>query len=329
MLAVYLESRTMKENNPAVQFITISADSAGQRIDNFLRTHLKGVPKSLIYRIVRKGEVRINKKRIKPEYKLQDGDVMRIPPIRQSESEDAPISVGLDKVAALTEAILYEDEHLLILNKPSGTAVHGGSGLSFGVIEALRALRPDARFLELVHRLDRDTSGVLLVAKKRSALRSLHEQLRMKGMQKDYLALVRGQWQSHTKSVSAPLVKNILASGERIVRVGSDGKPSETRFKVEERFDIATLIKASPVTGRTHQIRVHAQYAGHPIAFDDRYGESEFDQQLRGSGLGRLFLHAAALTFTHPDSGDTLRIEAPLDNQLRHCLLWLRAGHKG
>ena len=197
----------MKTNNPAVQFITISDDEAGQRIDNFLLARLKGVPKSMIYRIVRKGEVRVNKGRIKVEYKLAAGDVVRVPPVRVAEREETPVSAKLDKVAALADCILYEDDHLLILNKPSGTAVHGGSGLSFGVIEGLRALRPEARFLELVHRLDRDTSGVLLVAKKRSALRSLHEQLRLKGMQKDYLALVRGQWQSHCKAVQAPLLK--------------------------------------------------------------------------------------------------------------------------
>ena len=209
---------------------------------------------------------------------------------------------------------------------PSGTAVHGGSGLSFGVIEGLRALRPEARFLELVHRLDRDTSGVLLVAKKRSALRSLHEQLREKGMQKDYLALVRGQWQSHVKSVQAPLLKNILQSGERIVRVSQEGKPSETRFKVEERYAFATLVRCSPVTGRTHQIRVHTQYAGHPIAFDDRYGDGEFDRQLTeaGTGLNRLFLHAAALKFTHPGTGEVMRIEAPMDEGLKRCLQKLR-----
>ncbi|QWA13869.1 23S rRNA pseudouridine(955/2504/2580) synthase RluC [Sodalis ligni] len=318
----------MNENNTGVQFITISADQAGQRIDNFLRTRLKGVPKSMIYRIVRKGEVRVNKKRVKPEYKLEDGDELRIPPVRQSEPEQAPVSVHLDKVAALADAVLYEDDHLLILNKPSGTAVHGGSGLSFGVIEGLRALRPAAHFLELVHRLDRDTSGVLLIAKKRSALRLLHEQLRLKGMQKDYLALVRGEWPSHNKAVSAPLIKNILASGERIVRVGIEGKPSETRFKVEERFTRATLVKASPVTGRTHQIRVHAQFAGHPIAFDDRYGDAEFDRFLKGTGLHRLFLHAAALRFDHPATGETMRIEAPLDNELRQCLAYMRLNHK-
>lgn len=321
---LYLESRIMKTDNPSVQFVTISADEAGQRIDNFLHTHLKGVPKSMVYRILRKGEVRVNKKRVKPEYKLLDGDVIRIPPVRQAERDEPPVSASLGKVAALAECIIYEDDYLLVLNKPSGTAVHGGSGLSFGVIEGLRALRPEARFLELVHRLDRDTSGVLLVAKKRSALRSLHEQLRLKGMQKDYLALVRGQWQSHCKVVQAPLLKNILQSGERIVRVNSDGKPSETRFKIEERFEHATLVRASPVTGRTHQIRVHAQYAGHPIAFDDRYGDREFDQQLADTGLKRLFLHAQALRFEHPNTGETLRVEAPLDSGLRRCLQVLR-----
>lgn len=314
----------MKTNTPAVQIVTISADQEGQRIDNFLRTQLKGVPKSMIYRIVRKGEVRVNKKRIKPEYKLLAGDEVRIPPVRVADREDAPVSARLDKVVALGECILYEDDHLLILNKPSGTAVHGGSGLSFGVIEGLRALRPEARFLELVHRLDRDTSGILLVAKKRSALRSLHEQLRLKGMQKEYLALVRGQWQSHCRVVQAPLLKNILQSGERIVRVNSEGKPSETRFKVEERYQHATLVRASPVTGRTHQIRVHTLHAGHPIAFDDRYGDREFDRQLAGTGLKRLFLHAQALRFEHPASGETMRIEAPLDNELRRCLQVLR-----
>ena len=311
-------------NNTSVKLVTIAADEAGQRIDNFLRNQLKGVPKSMIYRIVRKGEVRVNKKRIKPEYKLQSGDEVRIPPVRIAERDEAPVSAKLDKVAALNDCIIFEDDYLLVLNKPSGTAVHGGSGLSFGVIEGLRALRPEARFLELVHRLDRETSGVLLVAKKRSALRALHEQLRMKGMQKDYLALVRGQWQSHCKVVQAPLLKNILQSGERIVRVNAEGKPSETRFKVEERFENATLVKASPVTGRTHQIRVHTLHAGHPIAFDDRYGDREFDSELKGTGLDRLFLHAAALRFEHPNTWEIMRVEAPLDKKLRHCLDVLR-----
>lgn len=308
-----------------VQFVTIDGDEAGQRIDNFLLARLKGVPKSMIYRIIRKGEVRVNKGRIKPEYKINAGDSIRIPPVRVSEKEEIVVSPKLDKVSALADCILYEDDHLMLINKPSGTAVHGGSGLSFGVIEGLRALRPEARFLELVHRLDRDTSGVLLIAKKRSALRALHEQLRLKQMQKDYLALVRGQWQSNTKVVQAPLLKNILQSGERVVKVSNEGKPSETRFKVEERFEFATLVKASPVTGRTHQIRVHTLHAGHPIAFDDRYGDRDFDSQLVGTKLKRLFLHASSLTFTHPSTGEQIRIEAPMDNQLRHCLQVLRS----
>ena len=318
--SVYLESRTMKTNNPAVQLITISADEAGQRIDNFLLTKLKGVPKSMIYRIVRKGEVRVNKGRIKPEYKLADGDVVRVPPVRVAEREEVQISAKLDKVAALADCILFEDDYLLVLNKPSGTAVHGGSGLSFGVIEALRALRPEARFLELVHRLDRDTSGVLLVAKKRSALRSLHEQLRLKGMQKDYLALVRGQWQSHCKAVQAPLLKNILQSGERVVKVSSEGKPSETRFRILQRYQQGTLVEAFPVTGRTHQIRVHTACKGHPIACDDKYGDNTFTSQMQQVGLNRLFLHAKTLSFIHPMTETTLRVEAPLDPSLEQAL---------
>ena len=311
--------------NPNVQFLTISDDEAGQRIDNYLLSKLKGVPKSLIYRIVRKGEVRINKGRVKPEYKLQVGDVLRIPPVRISEKEQPQISNKLNKVNQLGNQIIFEDDYLLAINKPSGIAVHGGSGLSFGVIEALRALRPEARFLELVHRLDRDTSGILLIAKKRSVLRHLHEQLRIKTIQKDYLALVRGQWQSHCKVVQAPLLKNELSGGERIVRVSEQGKPSETRFSIEERYIAATLIKASPITGRTHQIRVHTQYAGHPIALDDKYGDAEFDRQMRELGLDRLFLHAFSLCFEHPKTGETLRLNAPLDGKMKNILQKLRA----
>lgn len=316
---------TGKIINAAVQQLQISEEEEGQRIDNFLLAKLKGVPKSLIYRILRKGEVRVNKGRIKPEYKLQTGDIVRVPPIRVAEkAQQAPVSSKLNKVAQLEQQIIFEDDCLLVLNKPSGIAVHGGSGLSFGVIEGLRTLRPEARFLELVHRLDRDTSGILLVAKKRSALRSLHEQLRVKTVQKDYLALVRGQWQSHVKVVQAPLLKNELASGERIVKVSEQGKPSETRFAVEERYTNATLIKASPVTGRTHQIRVHTQYAGHPIALDDKYGDKEFDQQMSELGLNRLFLHAASIRFEHPKTGETLRLNAPLDDKMKGILKKLR-----
>lgn len=233
------------------------------------------------------------------------------------------MSPHLQKVAALADVILYEDDHILVLNKPSGTAVHGGSGLSFGVIEGLRALRPQARFLELVHRLDRDTSGVLLVAKNAPlCVRCMsncvrRECKRLSGSGSRSVAITR-------QNRAGAAIKNILQSGERIVRVSQEGKPSETRFKVEERYAFATLVRCSPVTGRTHQIRVHTQYAGHPIAFDDRYGDREFDKQLAGTGLSRLFLHAAALKFTHPGTGEVLRIEAPMDEQLKHCLQVLR-----
>lgn len=307
-----------------VSFVTITEENVTQRIDNFLITYLKGVPKSMIYRILRKGEVRVNKKRIKPEYKLAVGDEVRIPPIRISEKTVPEISKKLNKVADLEKSIIYEDDVILAINKPSGIAVHGGSGLSFGVIEGLRALRPEAKFLELVHRIDRETSGVLLIAKKRSALKALHEQLRLKQMQKNYLALVKGNWPSECKVVQAPLLKNVLKSGERVVKVNAEGKPSETRFKVEERFGFATLIKASPVTGRTHQIRVHTQYVNHPIAFDDRYGDSQFDELLAKSKLNRLFLHAANVKFIHPKTLQEMQLHASMDNILQNCLIQIR-----
>lgn len=309
----------------AVKFITIDEDHVGQRIDNFLLTHLKGVPKSMIYRIVRKGEVRVNKKRIKPEYKLQDGDIVRVPPVRVSNTDARPgPSAKLTKVSQLESRILYEDKFIIVLNKPSGIAVHGGSGVDFGVIEAMRSLRSQQKFLELVHRLDKDTSGVLLIAKKRSALKHLHDQLRFKKMQKDYMALVRGAWQAHDKVVKAPLLKLTLKSGERIVRVNKEGKESETRFKIIQRYSDSTLVQASPVTGRTHQIRVHCQYTGHPIACDDKYSEQKFDDSMREQGLNRLFLHAAQLKFTHPDTEEVMQVKAPLDDILQTTLTKLK-----
>ncbi|WP_345887692.1 23S rRNA pseudouridine(955/2504/2580) synthase RluC [Shewanella algae] len=307
--------------NQQVRLVTIDEDNVGQRIDNFLLSKLKGVPKSMIYRIVRKGEVRVNKKRIKPEYKLAEGDQVRIPPVRVSEENyrTAP-SANLERVSRLEDRILFEDKHILVLNKPAGIAVHGGSGVDYGVIEALRSLRPQQKFLELVHRLDKDTSGVLLVAKKRSALKHLHDQLRHKQMQKDYQALVRGEWQKHDKVVKAPLLKLTLKSGERIVRVNTEGKASETRFKILQRYDGATLVQASPVTGRTHQIRVHCQYAGHPIACDEKYSEQKFDDSMRALGLNRLFLHAAQLKFIHPNTETEMTVQAPLDPALLELL---------
>lgn len=312
----------MNTEKTKVQFIDISDDIAGQRIDNFLRNRLKNIPKSMIYRVLRKGEVRVNKKRIKPEYKLQEGDVIRLPPMQIPETTqvEAP-NTKLDRVAELEKCVIYEDDHMLILNKPSGTAVHGGSGLHFGAIEAMRALRPDARFLELVHRIDRDTSGILLIAKKRSALRHLQAQFREKTVQKYYFALTMGNWKPSMKKVTAPLLKNEVNS---IVRVNPNGKPSETRFKVLEQFEQATLVQASPITGRTHQIRVHAQYVGHPLAWDDRYGDPRFDAYTKKFGLNRLFLHAANIKFTHPGTEALMDISAPMDKQLERTLEGLR-----
>lgn len=314
----------MKTIQQEVRWHTVSAEESGQRIDNFLIAQLRGVPKSLVYRIVRKGEVRANKKRIKPDYKLKEGDFIRIPPVKVSERPDLP-SANLEQVAALEHAILYEDDALMLINKPSGVAVHGGSGLQFGLIEGLRALRPKEKNLELVHRIDRDTSGLLLVAKKRSVLRSLHEQLRNKEMNKQYLALVRGQWQKRVRSVEAPLKKNTLKSGERIVRVDAEGKASLTRFRIQQRYKEGTLVEASPVTGRTHQIRVHALHAGHPIAKDPKYGDADFDNAMSGLGLNRLFLHAWQLRFLHPVTGKEVAFEAPLDENLQQTLKQLTA----
>lgn len=316
----------MKENNsnesdrPKVRFITIDSEDAGQRVDNFLVKTLKGVPKSHIYRLLRKGEIRANKKRIKPEYKLQDEDILRIAPIRISEKTDT-VPTQLNIVANLEKQILFEDERLIVINKPSGMAVHGGSGLSFGLIEAMRALRPEARMLELVHRLDRDTSGCLVIAKKRSALRNLHEQLRNKTVQKFYHALVKGQWSAKVTKVTEGLRKNDLKSGERVVIVDNvNGKESETRFRILQQYQNSTLVRAFPVTGRTHQIRVHCQIKGHAIACDAKYGNEEFDEEMKQIGLKRLFLHAASIEFTHPLSNERMKIEAPLDAELQKAL---------
>ncbi len=306
-----------QETRTPVQFIDVDAEYAGQRIDNFLLARLKGVPKSVIYRVLRKGEVRVNKGRIKPEYKLVAGDQVRVPPLTIPVQAENTVSVKLTSVKTLESHILYEDNELIVLNKPSGMAVHGGSGLSFGAIEALRALRPQAKHLELVHRLDRDTSGCLLIAKKRSILTALHEQLRDKVVEKKYWALVAGQWDGKIKKVTEALKKNTLQSGERIVRVDEvDGKPSETRFKVLQRFEEGTLLECFPVTGRTHQIRVHTACKGHPIACDDKYGDNLFTAQMQAVGLNRLFLHAKLISFNHPVSGNRLTFEAPLDQAL-------------
>jgi len=314
-----------QSDKPKVTFKTIDEGSEGQRIDNYLLRVLKGVPKSRIYRILRKGEVRVNKGRIRPEYKLKLGDMVRIPPITVSEKRPGTaISPSLDRL--LDESVIYEDEALLVLNKPAGLAVHGGSGVSLGLIEALRAKRPNAKYLELVHRLDRDTSGCVMVAKKRSMLKSLHEQLRSDGITKIYWALVEGRWSKRKEIVNIGLEKNELMSGERIVRATPDGKRSITEFSILKSYEQASLIEARPITGRTHQIRVHTQYAGHPILGDQKYGKNEVNKHFKSMGLSRMFLHAAELQITMADHETPLVIKAALDEPLTQFLKSLEAG---
>ena len=304
---------------PKVQFKEITDAHEGQRLDNFLINLLKGVPKSHIYRIIRKGEVRINKGRCDAKRKLLIGDIVRIPPIRVAEEKQL-ISAPAYLTTSLTRDILFEDDAILVINKPSGFAVHGGSGISSGVIEALRELRPDSRFLELVHRLDRDTSGCLIIAKKRSALRTLHEYFRGDGVKKNYLALLDGRWEKQKLTVDQPLLKNISQGGERMVKISSSGKPSKTLFRRLAIYHDTTLVEASPYTGRTHQIRVHAAWLGHAIIGDERYGENEINKKFRQRGYKRLFLHAHKLQFAHPVSGEVLKLVAPLPDDLQALL---------
>jgi len=316
-----------KLEQTGVELVEISADLAGQRLDNYLLNRLKGAPRSLIYRIVRRGEVRVNKGRIRPEYRLKAGDTVRIPPVKLPPRSAAP-RPGAQVLRQLEAAILYEDDRLLILNKPSGLAVHGGSGLSYGVIEGLRALRARAPYLELVHRLDRDTSGCLLIAKKRSALRRLHELLRSNQMDKHYLALVKGAWRGGERQVTAPLLKNILRSGERMVRVDAAGKPASSVFRPLAVGKTASLVEVKLETGRTHQVRVHAASLGQPIAGDDKYGDDDFNRRMREVGLKRLFLHARSLRFQLIESEEAIEVYAPLDDELKQVLLKLKLNYE-
>lgn len=312
---------------PGVQHVTVDAGHAGQRLDNFLLTALKGVPRTHVYRLLRKGEVRVNKGRSRPDYRLKAGDVVRLPPVRRAESNgknlaaQAAVSGRLDW---LLERVLYEEEHLLVLDKPSGLAVHGGSGVSVGLIEALRELRPHTPFLELAHRLDRDTSGCLLIAKSRPALVQLHDLLREGGLDKRYLALVAGPWRGGTRHVDAALEATRPQSGERRMEVDEEGKESASDFTPREKFADTALVEVRLLTGRMHQARVHAAHIGHPIAGDDKYGERDFNQRMKRQGLTRLFLHAARLEFRHPLDGRKMRIEAALPVELERVLENLR-----
>ena len=302
-----------------VQWVEVTEGQDGQRVDNFLLTRIKGAPRALIYRLVRKGEVRVNKKRVKPDTRLTIGDLVRIPPLKLSPRE-AVREVSDNLRNLLAGSVLVEGRDWLVINKPAGLAVHGGSGVKIGLIEALRQVREDLDFLELVHRLDRDTSGCLLLAKSRPALLALNTALKQQQMDKRYLALVAGRWPARRDYVAARLDRYTLANGERRVRVDPNGKVSRTRFAVREAFARATLVEAEPVTGRTHQIRVHAAHTGQPLLGDDKYASRDSQRLSASLGVARLFLHAESLTFPEPTSGRPVQIKAPLPEELQAVL---------
>ncbi|MEW6372612.1 MAG: RluA family pseudouridine synthase [Pseudomonadota bacterium] len=306
----------------AAQFVTITEEEAGQRIDNYLLRMCKGVPKSHIYRILRSGEVRVNKGRIDQLYRLEQGDLVRIPPIRIAEKASNAAVPGAEFT------IVHEDNHLLVIDKPAGVAVHGGSGVSYGVIEQLRASRPDAKFLELVHRLDRETSGLLLLAKKRSALTNLHDQMREGHTDKRYLTAVAGNWVNKRQHVKLPLHKYTTPDGERRVVVQAGGMESHTVFSLLRKWEDFALLEAELKTGRTHQIRVHLASSGFPILGDEKYGDFALNKQLQRAtetrgALRRMFLHAYKITFTHPDTGAKMSLQAPLPAECDRFLVSL------
>jgi 23S rRNA pseudouridine955/2504/2580 synthase len=315
------QGKAIPSGPAAVRWIEVAEEEAGQRIDNYLFARLKGVPKSRIYRILRSGEVRINSKRVQAAQRVAAGDRIRIPPVRVAE-RDEPRPAPHFKMP-----ILYEDEALVAIDKPSGLAVHGGSGVAHGVIESLRSMRPEARFLELVHRLDRDTSGVLLLAKKRSALTALHEMMRTRAMDKRYLAGVAGRFRNERQKVRLALAKRVTKEGEKRVSVSESGQEAETIFRLVERGPEYSLLEAQLLTGRTHQIRVHLAHLGHPVLGDDKYGDFELNRKLRKLGLKRMFLHAARLVFAHPLTGETLDLASPLPPELEKFRSRIKAGN--
>jgi len=303
--------------NNSVTHVVIDEEEQGQRLDNYLVRHCKGVPKSHLYRILRSGEVRVNSKRVDATYRLRAGDTLRIPPIRLAERPQNEIDEAAKQRVDLP--IIYEDEAMLVIDKPEGIAVHGGSGVSFGVIEALRRQRPQAKFLVLAHRLDRETSGILLVGKKRLALTALHDMFREHGAGADkrYLVLVKGRWMNNTQHVKAPLLKYLTESGERRVSVHAEGKPSHTVFRLLARWPEMSLLEAQLKTGRTHQIRVHLAHLGFPILGDEKYGDFTLNKELKRDGLKRMGLHAWRMAFRHPLSGSPLECLAPMPDGLK------------
>jgi 23S rRNA pseudouridine955/2504/2580 synthase len=306
----------------AVRTETVPEALAGQRVDNFLLRHLKGVPRTRVYRLLRRGEVRVNGGRVKPTRRLAAGDRVRIPPVRSTDQRPTAPSASVAK--HLEAAILHEDERLLIIDKPSGLAVHGGSGIAYGIVEALRTLRPQCRFLDLAHRLDRDTSGCLVLAKRRSTLRVIHEAFRDGGVEKRYTALLHGDPGSQRRRVTHPLGSTTGKGGERMIRVDPAGQRAETVFKRVAAYPDCALVQADLYTGRTHQIRVHAASIGHPVAMDDRYGNPTADRRLRSLGLRRLFLHATGLAFDTPEG--RVSVSAPLPDSLTAVLERLQPG---
>lgn len=303
-----------------VRKVRIDAEQAGQRIDNFLRRELPGLPKGRLYRLLRRGEVRVNGGRVRAEYKLALGDEVRIPPARINAPGDAPPA---RRTQDIVERIIFEDKRLIVIDKPSGLAVHGGSGISHGAIELLRHARPELRDLSLVHRLDRETSGCLVLAKRRSALRTMHEKFRQGQVEKNYLALAVGDWQIGEQLVDMPLKVTHRQGGERHVIVDRDGKPAATRIRLSRRYRDYSLLQCSPLTGRTHQIRVHALAAGFPLAGDERYGDPDANRRLKKLGLPRLFLHAQSISFPD-DNGNDQHFTSPLASDLDNFLKKLR-----
>lgn len=310
---------TSLKEKQAVHYITIDGDNAGQRIDNYLFHYFKSVPKTHIYKIIRKGEVRVNKGRVDASYKLLTGDSIRMPPISVKKAE-ATAGPSLHTAKKLKDRILYEDDHFLIMNKPSGMSVHAGSTVRLGIIESMKHLYPKLPQLELAHRLDSDTSGCLILTKKRSTLREVHQLLREGKVRKIYLTLTKGHWQPKELKVDLPLHKTYLEGGAHLVKVTKDGKKSTTIFKTVEKFNDASLMQVKLETGRTHQIRVHAYAMKHPIACDDRYGDPEFNKCAKKFGLKRLFLHAQTIDFTLPSTGQHIKVVAPLDDDLENTL---------
>ena len=329
--------KTHAISKDSVSLISVAEHEAGQRLDNYLIKILKGVPKSHIHRIIRAGEVRLNKKRCKPDSRIQTGDLLRIPPVRTAEKQRSSENRA-QAVPAREFTIIYEDNALLVIDKPAGTAVHGGSGVSFGVIEQIRRARPEARYLELVHRLDKDTSGLLMIAKKRSALVKLHEAIRNDHPKKIYLALGVGKLPNDSFHVKLPLFKYTGAQGEKMVRVSEDGQSAHTVFRVLNRFSDGllhqaglshlTLVEATLKTGRTHQIRVHLQSQHCPIAGDERYGDYQANKRLQKLGLKRMFLHASELHLDHPLTGEKLVLKADLPQELQQFTVMLENRHE-